>query len=123
MRNIKEGDGLVKFKKLGIFSVVVAGAVVLTACGAKDNKATFIKDNETLSKSSTQKFDMNLEKLKVTASGEKKMYAPIINGYLADFKLSGESSTDGKNSSVTLKFNMLGQSIPVDMILKEKAAR
>lgn len=120
MRNIKEGDGLVKFKKLGIFSVVVAGAVVLTACGAKDNKAAFIKDNETLSKSSTQKFDMNLEKLKVTASRDKKMYAPIINGYLADFKLSGESVTDGKNSSVNLKFNMLGQSIPIDMILKEK---
>ena len=42
-----------KFKKFGIFSAVVAGAVVLTACGAKDNKAAFIKDNETLSKSST----------------------------------------------------------------------
>ena len=110
-----------KFKKLGSVAALIVSAVVLTSCGT-DNKAKFIKDNAELAKSSTQKFDLKTDDLKVSATGDAKAYMPIINGYLADFKLSGKVVTDDKKSQTNMDVSVAGQSIPMEFLTQGENA-
>lgn len=93
------------------------GMLALTGC-AKDNKTEFLKYSQAFSKTTYQKFDMNLSHAGVTADSQYQMYAPIINGYLSDFKLSGDSSIDGKNKAIATNVKLLGQTFSLDFLIK-----
>lgn len=99
--------------------VVVGGMSVLALSGcAKDNKAEFFKYEQELSKTTYQKFDMSLKNVAVKADDKFQMYAPMINGYLSDIKLSGDTSIDGKNKVVTANIKLLGQDFPFEFLIK-----
>ena len=106
-----------KSKLLSVVIIGGVGIVALSGC-AKDNKAEFFKYNQELTKSTYQKYDMDLKKVEVKADGQYQMYAPMINGYLNDFKISGDMSTDGKNKAVTTNVKLLGQNFPLEFLTK-----
>lgn len=106
--------------KRKLLSAVVIGGigiVALSGC-AKDNKTEFFKYGQELSKTSYQKFDMNLNHVEVKGDSKYQLYAPMINGYLSGVKLSGDSSTDGKNKAVNTTVTLLGQEFPLEFVIK-----
>lgn len=106
-----------KRKLLSIAVISGAGIIALSGC-AKDNKTEFFKYGQELSKASYQKFDMNLNHVEVKGDSKYQLYAPMINGYLSGVKLSGDSSTDGKNKAVNTTVTLLGQEFPLEFVIK-----
>ncbi|HCN74402.1 hypothetical protein ACWN83_08490 [Pseudolactococcus plantarum] len=100
-------------------AVVIGGVGIIALSGcAKDNKTEFFKYSQELSKASYQKFDMNLNHVEVKGDSKYQLYAPMINGYLSGVKLSGDSSTDGKNKAVNTTITLLGQEFPLAFLIK-----
>lgn len=103
-----------------VLSVIVIGGisvVALSGC-AKDNKTEFFKYEQAFSKTTYQKFDLSLKNVSVNADAKFQMYAPMINGYLSDIKVSGDSTIDGKNKALTTNVKLLGQNFPLEFLIK-----